>query len=447
MTRPPGPRGLKIIGNIEAFEEDRLGFLLDCRDKYGDVVRFSDRVTIIFGADLVNEVLVNTNSTYAITDNFLLEEVSTDLVGKWMHARSMLNVGLRASVVRRFADEVATLALAQLSTISGTAPVDVVQLMENITAPSIARFFFGADDAEPIPRLSTELLDALVKVIGNPVVLPAKLPTPTRIRIWRRLARLNAVVERRVAERREHPADYDDLAGVLIQLRGTDETPTDAQLAKMIIGSLLAAHRVPAAALGWMWYLIGQHPQVAARARAELAAHGDNPTAGDQLAELTYCDSVVKETLRLYPATWLMTRRVMADTQLGGFELPRGQTLLFSPYVLHRDPAVFPDPLAFRPERWLPGHRPEGGKHAYIPFGSGPRACPGASFARMSMLTILATLLPKWDLALPPNTVVTPNPRTTLLPDGLSMTATLIDPTAHSDRLSTTSAPVAAERA
>lgn len=145
----------------------------------------------------------------------------------------------------------------------------------------------------------------------------------------------------------------------------------------------------------------------------------------DQLAQLTLLDGVVKESLRLLPPAPLNHRIAAHDTELGGHAIPRGTELLSSVYHTHRMPEVYAHPQRFSPERW---ERLDPGPYAYSPFGAGPRMCIGASFALMEIKIVLAILLQRFRLSLPPGARVGRAVSITMRPDpGLPMRVALRD--------------------
>jgi epi-isozizaene 5-monooxygenase len=113
-----------------------------------------------------------------------------------------------------------------------------------------------------------------------------------------------------------------------------------------------------------------------------------SPVAFEHVRKLTYTGNVVVETLRLYPAVWILTRRAVADTELGGYRIPAGADVIYSPYAIQRDRRSFARHEDFDPDRWLPGQSKEVPKYAMSPFSVGNRKCPGDHFS-MAELTLL----------------------------------------------------------
>jgi cytochrome P450 len=146
------------------------------------------------------------------------------------------------------------------------------------------------------------------------------------------------------------------------------------ELRDELVTLLVAGHETTATALSWALERLARHPTAWERLRS-----GDDE----------YVDAVVKETLRLRPVLPVVVRKLKAPMEIGGYALPAGVTVVPCIYLLHRRPDLYPDPLAFRPERFL--ERPAG-TYTWIPFGGGVRRCLGASFAMFEMATVLKVL-------------------------------------------------------
>jgi cytochrome P450 len=142
----------------------------------------------------------------------------------------------------------------------------------------------------------------------------------------------------------------------------------------------------------------------------------DGPLTYERVAELVYTDRVLTETLRMYPPGWLLTREVTVDTDLGGHDLAAGSCLVFSPYVMHHNADLFPQPETFDPDRELdpvPG--------AFVAWGGGPRRCIGERFAMLSAVIILATLIARWRVELVTGARYRPDRSTSLHPRHLRL--------------------------
>ncbi|HWS98230.1 MAG TPA: cytochrome P450, partial [Candidatus Methylomirabilis sp.] len=125
---------------------------------------------------------------------------------------------------------------------------------------------------------------------------------------------------------------------------------------------------------------------------------------------------IVRETLRLYPPAWVMSRRAAEDVEIGGYTVPAGSNVIVSQWVTHRDGRFFPNPQSFDPERWTPDNEQALPKFAYFPFGGGPRVCIGNQFALMEAAILLASVAQRYQITMASDSTVEPMPSITLRP-------------------------------
>jgi cytochrome P450 len=155
-------------------------------------------------------------------------------------------------------------------------------------------------------------------------------------------------------------------------------------------------------ALGQMMRQIASHPQVDERLRREVnEVLGARQATGHDLASLPYCEQVVKETLRVAPPAGVVSRRVVADDRIAGWDIRAGSQLFASAWALHRDPRWFEDPHRFDPDRWTADFEQSLPACAYLPFGRGPRSCIAGGLSMMILRLVLVTLMQKYRLRTP----------------------------------------------
>jgi len=298
-------------------------------------------------------------------------------------------------------------------------PFDVAEEMMRLTLDIVGRTLFSAEvDAE-----ADEIAAALAQVFGlfEVILMPfsewlEKLPLPSVRRFHQARARLDQTIYRLIADRRANPRDTGDLLSMLLLAQDEDDHGgmTDQQVRDEALTLFLAGHETTANVLTWTWYLLSENPEAEAALHAELdgVLAGRRPSVAD-LPQLRYTEGVISEALRLYPPAWAIGRRALEDYRVGDYLIPASSVVLTSPYVVHRDKRWFPDPLAFRPERWLveESTRP---KFAYFPFGGGTRVCIGERFAWMEGILVLAAIAQHWRLRLEPGHRVETHARITL---------------------------------
>jgi cytochrome P450 len=270
-----------------------------------------------------------------------------------------------------------------------------------------------------IDRLADRLpasLEPRVRWLGDRAKVPSRWPGARTRALYAAIASLDARVARMIADPRAG-GDRGDLLGLLLRAHDTDAgAMSDKQVRDEVMTLFVAGHETTANALAWTLWLLGREPGWYARARDQALALGRPPT-GDDLPRLDVITRVLKEALRLYPPVYLFGRVSIAETELGGYRIPRGTVVLVSPYALHRRPDVWPDPERFDPDRFSAAAEAERSRSAFIPFGAGPRVCIGGGFAMMEGALVLATLLQRADFELVSGASA-PEPVATLRPGG-----------------------------
>jgi cytochrome P450 len=216
-------------------------------------------------------------------------------------------------------------------------------------------------------------------------------------RFRRARARLSALILEEIASRRARGATGEDILSLMMAARYDDgSSMSDAELHDQLLTLLAAGHETTATALAWALYWIHRDPRLLRDLRAEMQGLGPDP-GPDAVAALELLDATCAETLRLHPIVPDVARRLRAPLQLGRWTVPAGAGVAVVTALLHADPKLYPDPVAFDPRRFV-GAKPS--PFAYTPFGGGSRRCVGAAFASYEMKLVLATLLDEWDLEL-----------------------------------------------
>jgi cytochrome P450 len=221
-----------------------------------------------------------------------------------------------------------------------------------------------------------------------------------------------------IRERRENPRDTGDLLSMLLAARDDEGGGmTDQQLRDETMTFFFAGHETTALALTWALHLLMEHPECERRLLEEADSQlGDREATAEDVSRLPYASQVLKETMRLFPPVWGLSREALVDCEVGGHEIPKGTQLMLSQWVTHRDPRFWDEPEAFRPDRWQDDLEKRLPRIVYFPFGSGPRMCIGYTFALMEAVLILTSLIRHHRFAPAPGQRVEPWATMTIRP-------------------------------
>jgi cytochrome P450 len=428
---PPGPNGNFLLGVMREYNRaDRLEYLTNLRNTYGDVVRMRYGpfpVYMLYHPDDVHEVLVKqaskfykTRLTKTIFNRFLGNGLIVSDGDFWKRQRRLAQPAFHARRIESYAQTMVEYALGMLGGWRHEQTRDIDQEMMRLTMGIVAKTLFDADvssDADEIGRAMT-VIQQIANQQFNSVIppLPEWIPTWQNRRERQAVEALDRVLARIINERRASGEDKGDLLSMLLLAEDENgERMTDGQVRDEAMTLFLAGHETTSNALTWTWYLLSQHPEVEAKLHDELTIvlGGRVPTLND-LAQLKYTEMVVKESMRLYPPAWGISREPVEDVEIGGYTLEKGKPVFIIPYVQHRDPRWFDEPERFLPERWEDGFEEQLPKYAYMPFGGGPRVCIGNSFAMMEARLLLATIARHFRLSLEPGYKVEPEPMITV---------------------------------
>ena len=301
--------------------------------------------------------------------------------------------------------------------------VDMLREMQRLTIRVAAKTLFNVEIDEQAEELGKAFTTALAYannywVWWNIPFLRWNLPFTPFGRLYRAMRRLDHFVYQVIAERRASDADTGDIISLLLAARDEDGSAlNDRQVRDEVMTILLAGHETTANLLTWALYLLSCHAEVREKLLGELTTvlAGRPPTIED-LAHLSYLEMVINETLRLYPPAWTILRRASEPVEIDDTRVSAGDIIWLSQWVIHRMPEYFPDPQAFKPERFDLQQGMKHEQYAFFPFGGGPRLCLGRTFAYMEARIVLAMLLQRYSPVLVDGFRVEPRPLITLRP-------------------------------
>ncbi|MBS1880151.1 MAG: cytochrome P450 [Actinobacteria bacterium] len=393
MSLPPGPplpRPLQAL----AWTQRPLPYLERCRARYGDaftlrIMHWGDWVILSDPAD-VKAVFTAGDAVGVAVANPLLSPVlgprSVMLLEEPEHLerRKLMLPAFHGGAVQADAEMMAEVARREVGRWPLGEPFELWPRMQEITQEVVLRAVFGLAESR-LDGLRERLrrLTAWLNSPGNLALLAAFGPgAMTRSRGYRKA--MGPVEEEVLAEaRRRRAADPDDdappdVVSMLVHARYEDGSPLSERDLRDELVTLLSDGPT-SSTLAWAFERLLRNPEVLERTRAEVLAGDD-----------AYLDAVIKETLRLRPPVPVVVRRLLRPRTVAGRELPAGTTVAPCIHLVHRDPATYPEPRRFRPERFL--ERPPG-TYTWIPFGGGVRRCLAAPYAEMEMKRVIRTVL------------------------------------------------------
>jgi cytochrome P450 len=448
-AQPPGPPRRATFSLLRKLNGDRLGLMSSAAAEYGDAVRMAigPKVLYFFNhPEPAKHVLADNAANYtkgiglvqarrALGDGLLTSEGEL-----WKEQRKIIKPVFLHKRIAQQADVVAeegARLVTRLGAHLGGAPVDVVRTMTALTLGVLGRTLLDADltgFASVGDSFEAVQDQAMFEMVSLSMV-PTWVPLPRQLRFRNARRELQQVVDHLVALRSGGPAGGpagdagdggDDVVSRLIvsTRRETDPRVREQRMRDELVTLLLAGHETTASTLSWSFYLIDQHPEVAARLHAEaVEVLGDRLPVYEDLRRLTYTTMVVQEVMRLYPPVWILPRQAKEADEVAGYHVPAGSDVLVSPYTMHRHPDFWPDPDRFDPERFDPNRSGGRPAYAYLPFGAGPRFCVGSNLGLLEATFVLAMVARDLRLRTVPGHPVVPEPMLSLrVRGGLPMT-------------------------
>ncbi|WP_196279541.1 cytochrome P450 [Catellatospora vulcania] len=415
MSPVPGPaphRWTGRRGNAHAYAADPVAYTARLHHEFGPVsglVHGDQRQVFVFGAEHNRAVLTDGDVFHTVLEYAIPARIRRVRRGIGLlnmngpdhrAARHTVTPSFRPQAMGRHAEVIARLAADEVdSWIPGQA-FDLTASMRRLTLRIACQCFFGVDiarDADSVGRMVQQML-ALRYFASSIRYFPVDLPgTPYR-RLLTVIRQLDDALASIVDARRTGGDAPDLLQSLLADRDEQGRGLSDDQLVGQLTTLLVAGHETSSSTLSWALILLSQHRGDLAEVLDDIAGRTPEECAGS-----TVLDRVLKETLRLLPPGPNTSRIAVAPSVLGGHEIPAGCQVVTSKYATHRNPALFPEPLRFRPERWATATPT---RYEYLPYGAGPHVCIGAAFADLEMKIVLGAILSRHVLVPVPGTPV-----------------------------------------
>jgi len=416
MTLPNGPKTPRFVQLIQ-WITDPLTFMDKCAKQYGDI--FTAQVMdgeplVMIGHPQAVQEMFNSNAFHAPGSlNSILKpivgEQSMFLLSGERHKRSrqLLMPPFHGERMRNYGQLICDIAQDVASKWSVDRPFVARSAMQEVTMRVILQAVFGMDDGARLQALRP-VLASVVDMTGSPL-RSSMLFLKSMQQDWgswspwgrmkQRQRKVDDLIYAEIEERRLQPdANRTDILSLMMAARDENGQPmTNEELRDELMTLLLAGHETTATTLAWAFYWIHRLPSVRQKLLQELDSLGENPDPME-IFRLPYLSAVCQETLRIYPVAMLtFAREVLTPVELMGHQLEPGTVVVGSIYLTHRREDLYPEPLQFKPERFL---ERQFSPYEYLPFGGGSRRCIGLALAQLEMKLVLATILRDFDLVL-----------------------------------------------
>jgi cytochrome P450 len=382
--------------------DESLPLLQELMQRHGDTCRVpglsrtSDSV-VIHNTDDIRHVLLGNRSNYV--KGLALDRVRV-LLGNglmasegelWARQRRMVQPAFQTQVIRGFSVLMQQANVEIIDRWAGHAErgeaINLTRDLSELALNIVLRALFSTDLVRLIDTEGSSPFDLLTRETRRDLAFAAKFRALTHF--------VRAMVESRRAEQRTEM----DLLSMLMQARDKDsgEPMPDRALLDEVMTLIVAGHETTASTLNWTWYLLSQNPDVESRLHSAIVQAAPS-LPNEPPVECAYVEQVLQESMRLYPAGWLLSRRALGDDILGGYHVPAGTEVFICPYLLHRHEAHWDRPETFDPERFAPATVEARDRFAYLPFSAGPRYCIGTTFSMAEMTMHMSLVARRFKL-------------------------------------------------
>jgi len=439
-TQPPKTlprlRGLPLLGSLIDLRRDRLALLRRLWGECGPIGTFGlgpVEVVAVTDAALAHQVFVEHGDSFIKSKAF--GQFARPLLGNGLltsnhdehrRQRRLLSPAFAPRRTAAYADLMVADTEAMASAGPDRTEVDFADELMRLTLGIVGKTLFDTDLTSQAQHVNDALTDAMsyiVNATSSPVAqfIPYHWPLPSNNKMRHAVARLDETIYGIIKPRRADPTDHGDVLSMMMAARDEDGSGlSDGELRDQAMTLVLAGHETTANALAWAHYLLCQQPAAYDRLieEARTVLGGRSPTYQD-LPQLPYALAVLKESMRLFPPAYIVSRAATRDLMLAGTPIRKGTFVLVNIFGIHRRPDYFDHPDAFRPERFLPESEKLLPKGAFIPFGGGPRVCIGNHFALMEGQLILSALAQRLRVERTrPADIIDGEPLVTLRPRG-----------------------------
>lgn len=434
---PKLPNKNKLVGYAFEVSKNPVYSFHKYAQQYGKIyympVYYPINLCIVTDPEIIKYILVTNNKNfhkgraYTALREVLGNGLLTSEGDFWLRQRRMTQPAFHKNRIEHFATIMANSTqemIADWEKKEQAFKINIADFNMKLTMDIVSKALFNIDkeyDKQAISdavSLGNHYIDWR---IDYPFPFVNKLP----IKIVREYHKMQATMDKLIydfIEERQLKKENNsnDLLSMYMEAKDeeTGEGMSKKQLRDEVLTVFVAGHETTAVTLSWFWLLMCQNPQVMKKVYDEIdQVIGTRPPNFNDFQKLSYLNLVINETMRVYPAAWIVGRKAMQDDILpGGYPIKKGQDLQLFIYGVHHNEQLWERPNDFIPERFEPENNEKRHKHAFMPFGSGPRLCIGNNFALMELVMVIATIAQKFTFELVQSHPIELEPLVTLRP-------------------------------
>jgi len=418
----PGQKTFPVIGKFASLYElldDPLAVVLRLRQQ-GDVVALIDQspaLVCVFGPDRNREVL--TQPAIFRHDETLFNGPAGSEMEKMRYTiisingethkrhRKLMMPSFHKSILDGYANDILSVTRIMLDRWKVSEVNMVDDLCRELAIAMAMKSFYGleiGDEAHELGHIAAEWVKSLTE--PSTILMPLNIPGMGYHKAVKLGEAVGGSLRNLIERKRSMGGHQTDAMAVLMNARDDEFEPlSDDELVAEAVTLFIAGHETTAMTLVWTIFLLERHPVIQSKLRAEIkSVLGDRDPSIEDFTHMPFLDRVIKESMRILSSVPLLFFRVASEAgTVGGYDIPQGTNILISPLATHHDPALYPEPNRFLPDRWIDLNP---SPYGYLPFGAGPRICMGMPFADRALRLMLPMILQRFQFSIPSGTRV-----------------------------------------
>jgi sterol 14alpha-demethylase len=397
---------LPVVGHAVDFVRDCLGLLWRAQQERGEVAKlrvFNKDIVLMTGPDAAEAMfrapdeILSPNEAYKMMVPVFGKDVVYDATPERMGEQlGMLRPALQDKRMRTYGEIVAEETRRMVQGWGAQGEFDLVEFTATLTNFTSTCCLIGKEFREQMSDEFAQVYYDLERGITPAGYIHPHIPLPSTIRRDRARVRLAEMIDQIVQARRQSGREGEDFLQTLMDAEYKNGTKLSGhEITGMLLAAMFAGHHTSSVTTAWTLIDLLQHPDYLDRVLSELDQvykPGDDVTF-QSLRQITVTENAIKEALRLHPPLYILLRAALQDFSYNGYLFKKGTWLATSPWVAHRLPGVFSEPLKYDPDRFAPGREEDKRQFTFISFGAGRHKCMGNAFAMLQVKTILAILL------------------------------------------------------